>query len=99
MGAKVTNEQQTPENHIIDIDLGGIPIRISNHTGADGSWKGLQLGLHHLGLMVDDLDKVVAEMNPTDAEFIVEPRSTRPGSRIAFVLTPDGVLMELIERK
>ncbi len=99
MGARVTRKKGTPGQEIIDLDLGGIPIRISNRTGADDSWKGLQLGLHHLGLTVDDLDRATAEMNSTGVEFIVKPHSPRPGSKNAFIRTPDGVLIELIERK
>ena len=99
MGAQVIREQKTPDQEIIDLDLGGIPIRISNRTGADDSWKGLQLGLHHLGLTVDDLDRAAAEMNSTGVEFVVKPHSPRPGSKLAFIRTPDGVLIELIERK
>lgn len=99
MGARVTRKQKTPDQETIDLDLGGIPIRISNRTGADDSWKGLQLGLHHLGLTVDDLDRAAAEMDSTEVEFVVKPHSPRPGSKNAFIRTPDGVLIELIERK
>ena len=99
MGAQVTREQRTPDQEIIDLDLGGIPIRISNRTGADDSLKGLQFGLHHLGLVVDDLDRAADEMNSTGVEFVVKPHSPRPGSKNAFIRTPDGVLIELSERK
>ena len=99
MGARVTREQRMPDREIIDLDLGGIPIRISNRTGADDSWKGLQFGLHHLGLIVDDLDRAAAEMNSTGVEFVVKPHSSQPGSKSAFIRTPDGVLIELMERK
>ena len=99
MGARVTNERRISDREIIDLDLGGIPIRISNRTGADDSLGGLQLGLHHLGLHVDDLDKAADEMKSTGVEFVVEPHSPRPGSKSAFIRTPDGVLIELMERK
>ena len=99
MGAKVTREVSRPDREIIDLDLGGIPIRISSRTGVDDSLGGLQLGLHHLGLHVDDLDKAADEMKSTGVEFVVEPHSPRPGSKSSFIRTPDGVLMEISERK
>jgi len=99
MKARITMQQGTPGQEIIDLDLGGAPIRISRSTGADDNWKGLRFGLHHLGLIVDDLDKAAAEMNPTGAEFIVKPNSPRPGIKYGFVKTPDGALYELIEKE
>ncbi len=99
MGARVTMERGTPGQEIIDLDLGGIPIRISKSTGADDGWKGLRFGLHHLALIVDDLDKAAAEMSSTGVEFVVKPNSPRPGVKYAFVKTPDGTLIELTENK
>ncbi|MFC1966745.1 VOC family protein [Chloroflexota bacterium] len=99
MGARLIRERGNPGREIFDLDLGGIPIRISNSTGADDSWKGIRFGLHHLGLRVDDLDRAAAEMKSTGAEFVVEPHSSQPGAKSAFVRTPDGVLIELSEKK
>ena len=98
MGARLIREREMLGRKIIDLDLGGIPIRISNSTGADDNWQGLQLGLHHLALVVDDLDKAANEMSSTGVEFVVKPRSLRPGVKDAFIRAPDGVLIELIEK-
>ncbi|MBI4303709.1 MAG: VOC family protein [Chloroflexi bacterium] len=99
MGARFIRERGLPGRQIMELDLGGIPLRISNSTGADENWKGLQLGLHHLGLTVDDMDKAVAEMSSKGVEFVVKPHSPRPGVKAAFIKTPDGVLFELMEKK
>ncbi|MFC1860374.1 VOC family protein [Chloroflexota bacterium] len=99
MGAKVTREHRTDRGEMIDLDLGGIPLRISASTGADDNWKGLQHGLHHLGLTVDDLDKAAEEMKLAGVKFIIKPFSPRPGYKVAFICTPDGVLIELMENK
>ena len=99
MGGKVTGEHRVGKVEMTDVDLGGLPLRISANTGADDSWEGLKHGLHHLGLHVNDLDKVSEELKSAGVEFIVEPFSPRPGLRIAFICTPDGVLYELLEHK
>ncbi|MEK6704708.1 MAG: VOC family protein [Bdellovibrionota bacterium] len=99
MGAKVTRQQGTPGQEIIDLDWGGLPIRISKSTGADGGWKGLRFGLHHLGLIVDDMDRAASEMEATGVKFVLGPTSPRPGVKYAFVENPDGVLVELTENK
>jgi lactoylglutathione lyase len=56
------------------------------------------IGLDHLGLRVDDLDAAAAELKRRGATFTVEPKTIRPGVRIAFVQGPDDVRIELLER-
>jgi catechol 2,3-dioxygenase-like lactoylglutathione lyase family enzyme len=56
------------------------------------------IGLDHLGLKVDDLDEATAELKRRGATFILEPKTIRPGVRIAFVQGPDDVRIELLER-
>ena len=99
MGAKVIKEQETPGGKMVDIDLGGIPVRISGRTGADDAWKGLRFGLHHLGLAVDNMEEYAADLKSKGVEFVVEPTQPRPGVKIAFIKAPDNVLFELIEIK
>lgn len=98
MGAKVTKEQETPGGKMVDVDLGGIPVRISGHTGADNTW-GPRFGLHHLGLIVDNMDEFAADLKSKGVEFVVEPTQSQPSVRIAFIKAPDNVLFELIEKK
>ena len=48
--------------------------------------------------MVEDLEKTVQEMKRKGAEFLVEPREYRPGTRIAFVKGPEEDVIEIIQR-
>jgi len=57
------------------------------------------LGLEHLGLRVDDLDAAAAALRGRSVRFLTEPREARPGTRFAFIEGPDGVRIELIERR
>ena len=56
-------------------------------------------GLDHFGLRVSDIDKVVAELKAKGAEFTMELNSPRPGIKICFVRGPEGVSIEVLERK
>jgi len=56
-------------------------------------------GLEHLGLTVDDLDAVLADLAAKGIALESGPSSPRPGVRIAFVAAPDGARVELIERR
>jgi catechol 2,3-dioxygenase-like lactoylglutathione lyase family enzyme len=97
MGAKIIKEQESAGLRLVDIDLGGIPVRISSGTGADADWTGLRYGLHHLGMVVDNMDEFASEMKAKGVEFVVEPKLPRPGVKMAFIKGPDDVLFEVIE--
>jgi lactoylglutathione lyase len=56
------------------------------------------VGLDHLGLRVKNIDAVCDELKAKGAEFTVEPKTIRPGVRIAFVRGPEGVLIEILDR-
>ena len=99
MGAKVTKDQESSGRRMIDLELGGIPVRISSSTGADKAWKGPRFGLHHIGLRVDSMDKFAADMKSKGAEFVVAPFQARPGVKLAFIKAPDNVLFEIIEQR
>lgn len=99
MGAKVTKEQEVSGRRMIDLDLGGLTVRISGSTGADDAWKGLRFGLHHLGFVVNNMDEFAANLKSKGVEFVVEPTQPKPGVKIAFIKAPDNVLFEIIEIK
>ena len=56
-------------------------------------------GLDHFGLRVTDIDKVVADLKAKGAEFTMELNQPRPGIRICFIRGPEGVSIEVLERK
>ena len=99
MGAKVINDMEAAGNRMVDVDLGGVPVRISKGTASDNDWKGLRYGLHHVGLEVDNLDEFVADMKAQGVEVVTEPFEVQSlGLKAAFIKGPDGVLFELIEK-
>lgn len=57
------------------------------------------LGLEHVGLGVADLDAAIADLAAKGVPLVSGPSEPRPGVRIAFFAMPDGVRVELIERK
>ncbi|MBV9554663.1 MAG: VOC family protein [Alphaproteobacteria bacterium] len=56
------------------------------------------VGLDHIGLRVSNIDRVCAALKAKGAEFATEPKTIRPGVRIAFVRGPQNVLIELLDR-
>jgi lactoylglutathione lyase len=100
-GAEIVRSIQSDGRPRIDMRLGGVMVFIAKaEEGAELAQKpqGSYVGLDHLGLRVTGIDRVAAELKAKGAEFTVEPRTIRPGVRIAFVKGPQNVLIEILDR-
>ena len=99
--AKILESVQSDGRPRVDLDLDGLIIFIAPVTAdADipASPRDPYLGLDHFGLRVDSVDETVAELKRRGADIVDEPRTIRPGVRIAFVRAPEDVRIELLER-
>lgn len=100
LGAEVIRSVQFGKPRV-DLKLGGANIFIApggEGTGTHPNPANPYLGLDHFGLTVKGIDKVVADLKAKGANFTVEPHNVRPDTRIAFLKSPEGVLIELLER-
>jgi catechol 2,3-dioxygenase-like lactoylglutathione lyase family enzyme len=86
-----------------DVDLGGLLLRISAATGVDEAYKKAYVeakgkdhyGLHHLSMSVENLKEAVVELKANGAEFVMPYTGTGP----AFIIAPDNVLFELLDKR
>ena len=61
---------------------------------------GLQWGVDHFGLQVKgDFDGFCAGLRNKGVAFSMDPTDFNPTTRIAFIKAPDGVSVELLNRK
>ena len=100
-GAKVLRLTQSDGTPRVDLDVNGLAIFIASvppEEHIDLSPGDPHLGLDHFGFRVDDIDGAVADLRSKGAEIYTEPRTIRPGVRIAFVRGPDNVRIELLQR-
>jgi catechol 2,3-dioxygenase-like lactoylglutathione lyase family enzyme len=100
-GARIIESIQSDGQPRIDLDINGLTVFIAQvATDADMATAPADphLGLDHFGLRVDNLDTAVAELKQRGAAFTTEPRTIRPGVKIAFIQCPDNVRVELLER-
>jgi catechol 2,3-dioxygenase-like lactoylglutathione lyase family enzyme len=99
-GAEIIRSLQQGKPRI-DLKLGGANIFIMD-VSQDAKAKVLpdhpHQGLDHFGLTVKEIDKVCAELKAKGAVITRGPETARPGVRIAFLLGPQGVSIELLER-
>jgi catechol 2,3-dioxygenase-like lactoylglutathione lyase family enzyme len=100
-GAEIIRSVQSDGRPRLDLNLGGVAVFIAQvpaeHAVAAPP-EPPYLGLEHIGLRVDGIDQVVAELKQKGAEFTVEPKTIRPGVRIAFLRGPQNVHIELLDR-
>ena len=100
-GAEIIKSIQSDGRERVDMNLGGVMMFIAK-VDPDASLSekptGSYVGLDHLGLRVRDIDRVCDELKAKGAEFTVEPKTIRPGVRIAFVRGPQNVLIEILDR-
>jgi lactoylglutathione lyase len=100
-GAEIIRSIQSDGRSRTDMRLGGVMFFIAqvpeDQTLAQKP-EGSFVGLDHMGLRVRDIDRVCDELKAKGAEFTVEPKTIRPGVRIAFLRGPQGVLIELLDR-
>ncbi|WP_439580251.1 VOC family protein [Elioraea sp.] len=99
-GARETGRQSVPAGVRIVLDLDGLALFVESvPEGTPGVPAAPYRGLEHLGLAVDDLDALLADLASKGIALEAPPSSPRPGVRIAFVKAPDGARVEILERK
>jgi catechol 2,3-dioxygenase-like lactoylglutathione lyase family enzyme len=99
--AKIIESIQSDGRPRIDLDLNGLTIFIAQippEAEMPSAPTTPYIGLDHFGLRVNNMDEAVVELKRRGAKFTVEPRTIRPGVRIAFVQAPENVRIELLER-
>jgi catechol 2,3-dioxygenase-like lactoylglutathione lyase family enzyme len=100
-GAEVLKSVQSDGRERVDMRLGGVMMfiaKVDQDMPLSEKPAGSYVGLDHLGLRVNNIDDVVAELKGKGAEFTIEPKTIRPGVRIAFMRGPQDVLIELLDR-
>lgn len=84
------------------IKLGGQTVLIApahHDESTDAAPRFPHFGLEHIGLTVDDVDVAVADLRAKGAEIAVEPMDYSAGTRLAFIQGPDGVMIEIVQRR
>ena len=52
----------------------------------------------HIGFRMEDIDAAAEELKAKGAEFMMEPVEIAPGRKVAFVMGPDNVMIELSQK-
>ena len=101
-GAELLPETEFRDMVFAPIRLDGVQITITGLGEAEAAATAdppaiPHFGLEHVGILVDDLDGVLDRFRDQGLP-VYERRPGAGGFEIAFVGTPDGVCLELLER-
>ena len=84
------------------VKLGGQTVLIApahHDEPTDAAPRFPYYGLEHIGLTVDDVDVAVADLRAKGAQIAVEPMDYSAGTRLAFIQGPDGIMIEIVQRR
>ncbi|MGZ8212417.1 MAG: VOC family protein, partial [Burkholderiales bacterium] len=84
------------------ISLGGFIVIVRGERPGESAQDkaGLEWGVDHFGVRVQgDFDGFCSELRSKGVGFSLEPTDFNPTTRIAFIKAPDGVSVELLNRK
>lgn len=80
--------------------LQGVKILVRQHRPDEELQPGSvrRAGLDHIGLRVEDVDEAVRELENKGCTLTRAPVQILPDLRIAFLLVPGGLLIEVLKR-
>lgn len=80
---------------------GGLMVNISGPRTGEALEPGTAetyLGLEHFGVTVENIEAEIERLTALGARVVAEPVVADPGIRVAFLIVPGGVRLELMER-
>jgi catechol 2,3-dioxygenase-like lactoylglutathione lyase family enzyme len=102
LGGKVVRSIEMRGAPQVYVSFGGAMVIVrGQRTGESAASRpGLQWGVDHFGMQVKgDFDAFCAGLRSKGVRFSMEPTDINPTTRIAFIHAPDGVSVELLNRK
>ena len=102
LGGKVVRSLEVKGAPQIYVSFGGFIVIVRGQRPAEVAEEkpGLQWGVDHFGVRVKgDFDGFCEGLRKKGVTFGLDPTDFNPTTRIAFIDAPDGVSVELLNRK
>jgi catechol 2,3-dioxygenase-like lactoylglutathione lyase family enzyme len=102
LDGKILRSADTRGAPQIYVSLGNAMVIVRGQRPAEAATQkpGVQWGVDHFGMRVTgDFDGFCAALRSKGVTFSLEPTDFNPTTRIAFIQAPDGVSIELLNRK
>ena len=102
LGGKVIRDIDVKGAPQLYVQIAGVMVLVRGERPAEkaAARGALQWGVDHFGLRVKgDFDGFCSGLKQKGVAFSLEPTDFNPTTRIAFINAPDGVSIELLNRK
>jgi lactoylglutathione lyase len=101
LGAEVVDRPDSRGVPSVRLKVGGANVYLRPQRDGEGlvPREPQIYGTDHFGLRVQDVDATVAELRKRGVTIQVEPWDFSETSRIAFILGPDNVRIELVQAR
>jgi catechol 2,3-dioxygenase-like lactoylglutathione lyase family enzyme len=102
LGAEIKQSLEVLGSPQVYLTCGGVSLILRGRRPGEEpqTQGGLQWGIDHFGFQVSgDFDLFCAGLRNKGVHFTTEPIDFSPSLRLAFIEAPDGVLIELLQRK
>jgi catechol 2,3-dioxygenase-like lactoylglutathione lyase family enzyme len=103
LGARITFQGTFRGSPVYYLDIAGMTFvvfgRLENDAAPLPGTLAPKSGVDHFGFSVGDLDQVVGELRNHNVNILEGPLTVRPGLRIAYIVGPDQIRIELCERR
>ena len=102
LGADLTHEEKKHGAINIRLQIGNLNLFVRGlreNEELSTTQNLSQEGIHHIGLMVDDIKEIMKRTTENGATEIEEIHTGVTGNWVAFIRTPEGVLIEFLQKK
>ena len=102
LGGQITRSLEVKGAPQVYVSLGGFIVIVRGERPSEQvtDKQRLEWGIDHFGMRVrGDFDGLCAQLRNRGVAFSLEPTDFNPTTRIAFINAPDGVSIELLNRK
>ena len=102
LGGKIARSLEVKGAPQLYVSFGGFIVIVRGQRPAEAAANkpGLQWGVDHFGVRVKgDFDGFCEGLRKKGVRFGLDPTDFNPTTRIAFIDAPDGVSVELLNRK
>ncbi len=98
----LTDEERTAGDRFVRCQSDGEGVRVNFSNARTGETlgpapSGVHYGMEHFGLDSTDMEADVARLTGLGATLEEGPKSGRGGQQVAFLRSPDGIRIELIQ--
>jgi lactoylglutathione lyase len=102
LGGRIARSLDVKGAPQIYVSIGGFIVIVRGERPAESAAekRSLEWGIDHFGVRIQgDFDTFCSTLRSKGVTFSMEPTDFNPTTRIAFINAPDGVSIELLNRK